>query len=277
MSVARIVAKAVASGVKATPNVSKAAKSAAKAAKAIKDATKSGKVGKIFKKVEFPSKNPWEKIIDLLPKTSGAKGGFELSGENMIRMLTQNLPDNKLKKAIDAFLEHALDPRVSVAYKNSKNGYSIAGFKLYDRNSAVATGAISMTNPGQANNVVKARLSLGRSGEALSASGFVDGAQKVDLLADDVAYSVARRAGKGKIDVSVDGKAAVHATLTPEGNEMARVARYFGESYKYAKFQKDFIAKVEKPTEVINEFLQLVTTGKKAQAAKAASEVSKTV
>lgn len=206
----------------------------------------------------------WQKIIDKLPNTKGVKVGFELTDKNTMRFMSQGIKNERLKTVVDAFLKRARNPRIKVAFKNSEEkGYAISQLKLYDGKSAVGTCAISMTNPGEANNIVKARLSLGRKGKACSASGFVEGGQKVDLLSDNISISTARKAGKVSADAVVEGKAGIHTKADTDGKELNRVAQYFGES----KVLDCYIAKLQnylsKPTDFINSLLKFISSGKR--------------
>ena len=94
-------------------------------------------------------------------------------------------------KVFKALTKGAKDPKIDVAYKAQSN-YAIAAIRVKDGGKVYANGAVSLTNPGQANSAVKYRLSL-NEGKTLSANGFLDTAQPVNL--NDIAASVSRRNG----------------------------------------------------------------------------------
>lgn len=142
------------------------------------------------------------KIVKMLPKTEGAAGRITL-GRTQLTQITQQ--DQKVAKAINKALEKTTNPKLDIAYKAESN-YAIAGMRLRDGKKVIGQGAVSITNPGSSQAVVKYRASA-NGGSTLQANGFLDGGKVAD--GKDMAVSLSRKGGKIKSDLEV-GQAARH-------------------------------------------------------------------
>ena len=128
------------------------------------------------------------KVVKVLPKLEGTQARFTIGSKQLAQITKENKEAGKVFKALT---KGAKDPKIDVAYKAQSN-YAIAAIRVKDGGKVYANGAVSLTNPGQANSAVKYRLSL-NEGKTLSANGFLDTAQPVNL--NDIAASVSRRNG----------------------------------------------------------------------------------
>lgn len=142
------------------------------------------------------------KIVKMLPKTEGAAGRITL-GRTQLTQIAQQ--DKKVAKAINKALEKTTNPKLDIAYKAEAN-YAIAGMRLRDGKQVIGQGAVSITNPGSSQAVVKYRASA-NGGSTLQANGFLDGGKVAD--GKDMAVSLSRKGGKVKSDLEV-GQAARH-------------------------------------------------------------------
>lgn len=217
-------------------------------------------VDKIGTKDILPKKSPFEQIMEFLPKTKGIKGSVTLSGEQLKLMELSG----KSQGMLNAFLKRAKNPEVTLSFKSAKkgSGYSIAGLKIMDGKSVVGTGAISMTKPGAADNVIKARLSLGRKSKAVYANGFVDGSKPVNPATDDVVLASTRKAGEYDVKSRIGNSLGWNLHVAPENKEFLRVASYTGES-KQVKKQMDYmLARANEASGKVNNLIQKFTSGK---------------
>lgn len=142
------------------------------------------------------------KIVRLLPKTEGAAGRITL-GRTQLEMLGKQ--DKKVGELVQKTLREVKEPKLDVAYKAESN-YAIAGMRLRDGKSVIGQGAVSITNPGSSQAVIKYRASA-NGGKALQANGFLDGGKVAD--GKDMAVSLSRKGGKVKSDLEV-GQATRH-------------------------------------------------------------------
>ena len=142
------------------------------------------------------------KIVRALPKTEGAAGKITL-GRTQLEALGKQ--DKKAGELIRKALKGIEDPKLDVAYKAESN-YAIAGMRLRDGKQVLNQGALSITNPGSANSVVKYRVSAD-GGKTLQANGFIDGRKVAD--GKDIAVGMSRKGGKVTADTSV-GQATRH-------------------------------------------------------------------
>lgn len=142
------------------------------------------------------------KIVKMLPKTEGAAGRITL-GRTQLEMLGKQ--DKKVGELVQKTLREVKEPKLDVAYK-AKSNYAIAGMRLRDGKSVIGQGAVSITNPGSSQAVIKYRASA-NGGKALQANGFLDGGKVAD--GKDMAVSLSRKGGKVKSDLEV-GQATRH-------------------------------------------------------------------
>ena len=149
------------------------------------------------------------KIVSVLPKTEGAKGGFTLSRKQLVELAKRSGDDKTLK----AFLSKK--PEISsldLAYK-SKSNYSIGAFRVMAGKTPYATGAVSVTNPGTTRSVIKARVSVGENGKIGQANGFIDAGKHADVK--DAAMSLSYKGGASEVHLS-SGKAFAANVKTNE-------------------------------------------------------------
>ena len=142
------------------------------------------------------------KIVKMLPKTEGAAGRITL-GRTQLTQIAQQ--DQKVAKAINKALEKTTNPKLDIAYKAESN-YAIAGMRLRDGKKVIGQGAVSITNPGSSQAVVKYRASA-NGGSTLQANGFLDAGKVAD--GKDMAVSLSRKGGKVKSDLEI-GQATRH-------------------------------------------------------------------
>ena len=142
------------------------------------------------------------KNVKMLPKTEGAAGRITL-GRTQLEMLGKQ--DKKVGELVQKTLREVKEPKLDVAYKAESN-YAIAGMRLRDGKSVIGQGAVSITNPGSSQAVIKYRASA-NGGKALQANGFLDGGKVAD--GKDMAVSLSRKGGKVKSDLEV-GQATRH-------------------------------------------------------------------
>lgn len=142
------------------------------------------------------------KIVRALPKTEGAAGKITL-GRTQLEALAKE--DKKAGELIQKALRGIKEPKLDVAYKAESN-YAIAGMRLRDGKQVLNQGALSITNPGTSQAVVKYRVSA-NNGKTLQANGFIDGGKIAD--GQDIAVGMSRKGGKVTADTSV-GQATRH-------------------------------------------------------------------
>ena len=142
------------------------------------------------------------KIVKMIPKTEGAAGRITL-GRTQLTQIAQQ--DKKVAKVINKALEKTTNPKLDIAYKAESN-YAIAGMRLRDGKKVIGQGAVSITNPGSSQAVVKYRASA-NGGSTLQANGFLDAGKVAD--GKDMAVSLSRKGGKVKSDLEI-GQAAGH-------------------------------------------------------------------
>ena len=156
------------------------------------------------------------KIVKALPKTEGAAGKITL-GRVQLEAIAKK--DQEAGKVIKQALNGLKDPKLDVAYKAESN-YAIAGMRLRDGKQVLNQGAVSITNPGTSQAVVKYHVSAD-GGKTLQANGFIDGGKVAD--GKDMAASLSRKNGKVKSDLEI-GQATRHHIEFDEqkGVELAR-------------------------------------------------------
>ena len=142
------------------------------------------------------------KIVRSLPKTEGAAGRITLGRTQIEALGNQN---QNAKRLVHATLNSLKNPKLDLAYKAESN-YAIAGLRLRDGKEVVGQGAVSITNPGSSQAVVKYRASID-GGKTLRANGFIDGGKVAD--GKDIAAGMSRKGGKVKSDLEI-GQATRH-------------------------------------------------------------------
>ena len=142
------------------------------------------------------------KVIKVLPKTEGAAGKITLGRTQIEALGNQN---QNAKRLVHETLNSLKNPKLDLAYKAESN-YAIAGLRLRDGKEVVGQGAVSITNPGSSQAVVKYRASID-GGKTLQANGFIDGGKVAD--GKDIAAGMSRKGGKVKSDLEI-GQATRH-------------------------------------------------------------------
>lgn len=150
------------------------------------------------------------KIMSVLPKTAGASGRVTLSKTQLELMAREGGKEGEL---LQKLLRKATNPSVEIGFK-AKSNYTIAGLRIKDGNQVVGQGALSITNPGQSNAVVKMRQSIGPNGSIASSNGFIDGGKPAD--AKDIALSLTRRNGIATADVASGKAYAAHLRVNED-------------------------------------------------------------
>lgn len=140
--------------------------------------------------------NVLSKIVKFIPKTEGSAARITLN-KTQLNLLTAR--DKEAGKILQEVLKGVNNPKIDVAYK-AKSNYAIAGIRLRDGNKVVGQGAVSLTNPGAADGVIKYHVSA-QNGERLFARGFLDAGKPVDT--QNVAMAMSRQNGMmgGKLKI----------------------------------------------------------------------------
>lgn len=149
------------------------------------------------------------KLVRMLPKAQGSAGKITLGAKQLEQIASKN---KEAAKAIEVFTRGTENPALDIAYKAQSN-YSIAGIKVRDGKKVIGRGAVSITNPGTNQAVIKYRA----ADSGIQANGFINGGGQAK--ADDIAMSFARKGGQIKADVQV-GDAMAHHFV---GNEQKLV------------------------------------------------------
>ena len=152
------------------------------------------------------------KIMTMLPKTEGAVSRVTL-GKTQLNLIGK--ADKNVGKILQRELQGLKNPTLDIAYK-AKSNYSIAGLRLKDGNKVIEQGALSVTNPGSSQAVLKYKASMD-GGKKLAANGFIDGGKQAN--AQDMALSFARKNGMVKGDIQIGEATAHHLAF----NEQAAV------------------------------------------------------
>lgn len=156
------------------------------------------------------------KLVRTLPKLEGTQARFTIGSKQLAQITKENKDAGRVFKALT---KGAKDPKIDVAYKAQEN-YAIAALRVKDVGKVYANGAISLTNPGQANSAIKYRLSL-NNGKTLSANGFLDTAQPVNL--NDISASVSRK--NGILSESIRMGDTVGHNVTVNEKEMLKLGK----------------------------------------------------
>lgn len=169
--------------------------------------------------------------VKALPKTKGFNMPKMVFEGEALKTATGLL---RIPENVTAELTRGLSsPKVEIALKNSakaKTNYAIAGIRIKDGENVVAQGALSLTNPGARDSVVKLRIT---DGNGQHIKGFFDSGKMIDTR--DISASLSRKKGVFTTQAEV-GEAYAHnirvneSTLLdtmgriPNGNEL--IAKY---------------------------------------------------
>lgn len=141
-----------------------------------------------------------QQLMRFIPMAEGSAAKVTLSARQLQQLAARNQQTKAVAEKLLAKLEN---PTLEVAYK-AKSNYSIAGLTLRDGQNIVGTGAVSITNPGSSQAVVKYRINH----PAGRANGFIDGGKVART--DDAAIGLARKGGNLKADVQIGDAMAHH-------------------------------------------------------------------
>lgn len=103
------------------------------------------------------------------------KTGLRLQGEVPVDEFLKRIPAAQ-RKAVTEILGNPETVQFTAKH-NKKGGFSILGFLAKKGDKTVGKGALSVTNFGEPNAVMKYRVSTGARGKNLQANGFIDCAQ----------------------------------------------------------------------------------------------------
>lgn len=159
------------------------------------------------------------KAVKALPKTQGfSMPRMTFQGESL-RTATSLL---RIPENVTTELTRGLsNPSVEIALKNSakaRTNFAIAGIRIKDGDKVVRQGALSLTNPGAKDSIVKVRLT---DSQGQHIKGFFDSGKLIDTR--DISSSLSRK--KGVISSQAEiGEAYAHNIRLYE-NELLNYAR----------------------------------------------------
>ena len=149
------------------------------------------------------------KLMRMLPQMEGAASRITLSSKQL-QSLTKT--DSEIAHVLKKAIQGVENPTLEIAAK-AKSNYTIAGLRLKDGKNVVTQGALSITNPGTNQAVLKYKASDAATN--LKANGFIDAGKVAN--GEDIAMSVARRKGAVKYDVEIGDATAHHLSANEQG------------------------------------------------------------
>lgn len=174
--------------------------------------------GKTITPLKYKYKSGVEKAFESIQKMQGMEGSTKFT-KAQLKLLPEHV-----QKMLAPLLEGTQNPVTRISYKTKPN-YNVAGIKVTDGDRVVGTGAISITNPGKADGVLKARLNVPGKVEA---NGFIDGTKPMDSY--DVSSSLVRRGGKIKADIQTT---AAGLRVNGDENAIQKLLMPVGEGSPY--------------------------------------------
>lgn len=176
--------------------------------------------------------NVLSKIVKFIPKTEGSAARITLSQKQLAEISTR---DSEAGKILQEVLKGVKNPKIDVAYK-AKSNYAIAGMRLRDGNKVVGQGAVSLTNPGAADGVIKYHVSA-QNGERLFARGFLDSGKPVDT--QNIAMAMSRQNGMVGSKLKI-GEVTGHEIQFREQDlvDLAKLTGGDGFLMKYTQFNR---------------------------------------
>ncbi len=176
--------------------------------------------------------NVLSKIVKFIPKTEGSAARITLSQKQLAEISTR---DSEAGKILQEVLKGVNNPKIDVAYK-AKSNYAIAGIRLRDGNKVVGQGAVSLTNPGAADGVIKYHVSA-QNGERLFARGFLDSGKPVDT--QNIAMAMSRQNGMVGSKLKI-GEVTGHEIQFREQDlvDLAKLTGGDGFLMKYTQFNR---------------------------------------
>ena len=198
------------SALKLTGNANKIAKATTKVSKKSLNKIVEGTKTTVCK--SMPSYNSWHpERMAVMRTDSLLKTGLKLQGEVPIDQFLRQIPEAQ-RKAVAEILGNP--ETVQFAAKHSKKGrFSILGFIGKKGDKTVGKGAISITDAGEPNAVMKFKVSTGTRGQNLQANGFVDCApETTDARVTATPSFIKKMLG---MDIKVGETAAAHVQVNP--------------------------------------------------------------
>ncbi len=170
-------------------------------------------------------------VIRFIPKTEGAAGRVTL-GRTQLEALGKQ--EKEAGELIQKVLSGLKDPKLDIAYK-AKSNYAIAGIRLRDGKQVVGQSAVSLTNPGSSNSVIK----FHNSNPHGMSRGFIDGGKAADT--SNMAVSSSRRNGMVQGNIEIGEAAALHYRGNEQGQiEMLRNLGFDDVADVYTTFNNQF-------------------------------------
>ena len=174
--------------------------------------------GKTLEPIEYHYKNGVEQVFEAIQKMKGTDGHLTLSGWQL------KLIPEPIQKMLAPLLEGVKNPAARISYK-AKPNYNVAGIKVTDGDRVVGTAAASITKPGSADAVIKARLNIPNK---VQGNGFVDGSKPMDSY--DVSSSLVRRKGKIRAEFQTGGAGF---RVDGDENQIQKLLMPIGEGGNY--------------------------------------------
>lgn len=152
-----------------------------------------------------------QKLVNFLPKCEGASAKMRLSGKQLTQMIDKGAQtEPELAEALRIQLGRAKNPVLEIGAK-AKSNYSIAGYRLLDGKKVLGQGAVSLSNVGTNQSVVKVHGMVGRDilganrpllgtsnglaeGQSGLMTGFLDCGKPTNVK--DIAAAITRQNGK---------------------------------------------------------------------------------
>lgn len=152
-----------------------------------------------------------QKLVNFLPKCEGASTRMRLSGKQLTQMIDKVAhKEPEVAEMLRTQLGRATNPVLEIGAK-AKSNYSIAGYRLLDGKKVVTQGAVSLSNAGTNDAVVKVHEMVGRDilganrpllgssnglaeGQSGILTGFLDCGKPTN--AKDIAAAITRQNGK---------------------------------------------------------------------------------
>ncbi len=113
-----------------------------------------------------------QKLIQAAAKLTGSSARVTMGKTQILKAVGKESP--KAAEELTKVFNKMKNPKVTLAYKASENGYTVGAFALRDGKKVIANGAGSVTGLGTENAVLKMRFNAGKNGEIFSYSGFND-------------------------------------------------------------------------------------------------------
>ncbi len=182
-------------------------------------------------------------VMNKLTYLQGTKGTLQLGKKQLALMAKSEGIDLFSKKGI---LKGIKDPIVDVAYKDSKQGFTVGVFTVKDGEQVLGKGALSLSGTADA-PIIKSRFNFGDG--AIKASAYTDPGRGLNL--DDVAINVSRKNGIDKIGLRY-GETVGAAAQIKEKETVNLLGRVTGQKKKIQAEYGNFQVEINKAVEAFN-------------------------